>query len=57
MSKRRNKNTLPDPKDKRIAELEQELAEALAILQKVQRQLELLKYHLKNQGQARDALA
>src|SRR5271157_2246620 len=43
MSKRRNKNTLPDPKDKRIAELEQQLAEALAILQKVQRQLELLK--------------
>ena len=43
MSKRRNKNTLPDPKDKRIAELEQQLAQALEILQKVQRQLELLK--------------
>lgn len=45
MSKRRNKNTLPDPKDKLIAELQQQLAEALAIireLQKVRRQVELL---------------
>ncbi len=42
---RRNKNALPDPKDKRIAELEQQLAEALALiqqLQKVRRQVELL---------------
>ncbi len=29
---RRNKNALPDPKDKRIAELEQQLAEALALI-------------------------
>jgi hypothetical protein len=45
MSKRRNKNRLPDPKDKLIAGLQQQLAEALAIireLQKVQRQVELL---------------
>ena len=43
MSKLRNKNKQPDPKDKRISELEQQLAQALEILQKVQRQLELLK--------------
>ena len=43
MSKRRNKNTLPTPKDKQIAELEQKLAQALAINQKLQQQVELLK--------------
>jgi hypothetical protein len=43
VSKLRNKNKQPDPKDKRISELEQQLAQALEILQKVQRQLELLK--------------
>ena len=45
VSKRRNKHTLPDPKDKRIAELEEQLARALATiqqLQKLERQVELL---------------
>ncbi len=42
MSKRRNKSNLPDTKDKRIAELEQQLAQALATIQKLQKQVELL---------------
>jgi hypothetical protein len=42
MSKRRNKNTVPDTKDKRIAELEQQLAQALVIIQRQQKQLEHL---------------
>ena len=42
MSKRRNKNSLPDTKDKRIAELEQQLAQALSVIQKLQKQVELL---------------
>jgi hypothetical protein len=33
---------VPDSKDKRIAELEQQLAQALAIIQKLQKQVELL---------------
>ena len=62
MSKRRNKNALPDPKDKRIAELEQQLAEALALiqqLQKVRRQVELLQAEveeLKRAGKRQAAL-
>jgi transposase len=42
MSKRRNKNKLPDAKDKRIAELEQHLAQALATIQKLAKQVQLL---------------
>lgn len=42
MSKRRNKNKLPDPKDKRIAELEQQLARALATIEKLEKQVQLL---------------
>ncbi len=42
MSKRRNKATGSDSKDKRIAELEQQLARALATIQKLQKQVELL---------------
>jgi transposase len=42
VSKRRNKKAEPDTKDKRIAELEQQLAQALAIIQKLQKQVELL---------------
>jgi transposase len=42
MSKRRNKNTLPDLKDKRIAELEQQLSQALALIQRQQKQIERL---------------
>lgn len=42
MRKRRNKPTLPDTKDQRIAELEQQLEQALATIQRLQRQVELL---------------
>jgi transposase len=42
MSKRRNKKTLPDTKDKRIADLEQQLSEALVIIQRQQKQIERL---------------
>jgi len=42
MSKRRKKNTLPDSKDQRIAELEQQLAQALTIIQRQQKQIERL---------------
>jgi transposase len=42
MSTRRNKSTLPDPKDQRIADLEAQLAQAQAIIQKMQKQLERL---------------
>ena len=42
MSTRRNKSTLPDPKDQRIAELEAQLAQAQAVNQKLQKQLERL---------------
>jgi hypothetical protein len=37
MRKRRKQNTLPDAKDQRIAELEQQLAQALATIQKLQK--------------------
>ena len=43
MSKRRNKNPGSDSKDKRIAELEQQLVQALATIEKLQKQMELLK--------------
>jgi len=42
VSKRRNKNSLPDSKDKRIAELEQHLAQLLVSTEKLQRQNERL---------------
>jgi transposase len=42
VSKRRNKNRLPDSKDKRIAELEQQLAQELVLTEKLQRQNERL---------------
>ena len=42
MRKRRNKHTLPDPKDKRIAELEEQLAQALATIQRLQKRVEFL---------------
>jgi transposase len=42
MRKRRKQNTLPDGKDQRIAELEKELSQALAIMQKQQQQIERL---------------
>ncbi len=43
MSKRRNKNTLPNAKDQRIAELEQQLTRAVATIEKLQKQVELLR--------------
>ena len=42
MSKRRNKNKRSDAKDQRIAELEQQLAQALATIQKLEKQVQLL---------------
>ena len=42
MSKRRKKNTLPDSKDQRIAELEKQLSQALAIIEKQQKEIERL---------------
>ena len=42
MSKRRNKNKVPDAKDKRIAELEQQLAQAMATIEKLEKQVQLL---------------
>src|SRR5512140_926197 len=42
MRKRRKANPPPDAKDQRIAELEQQLAQALAIIQKLERQVERL---------------
>jgi hypothetical protein len=42
VSKRRNKKPEVDSKDKRIVELEQQLAQALALIQKLQKQVELL---------------
>jgi transposase len=43
MSKRRNKNSLPNTKDQRIAELEQKLSQALTINERLQKQVELLR--------------
>ncbi len=42
MSKRRNPNDRPDTKEKRIAELEQQLAQALALIERQQQQIERL---------------
>jgi hypothetical protein len=42
MRKRRKQNTLSDAKDQRIAELEEQLSQALAIIQKQQQQIERL---------------
>ena len=42
MGKRKNKGGLPSAKDQRIAELEQQLAQALATIRKLQQQVELL---------------
>lgn len=42
MSKRQSANTTPAAKDKRIAELEEQLAQALATIQKMQKQVERL---------------
>ena len=42
MRKRRKKNTLPDTKDQRIAELEEQLAQAVLVNQKQQQQIEHL---------------
>ncbi len=42
MSKRSNKNSLPDSKDQRIADLEQQLSQALAIIRRQQKQIERL---------------
>ena len=42
MSTRRHRKTLLDPKDQRIAELEAQLAQALALIQKLQKQVERL---------------
>jgi transposase len=42
MRKRRNKHGQADPKDRRIAELEEQLAQALATIQKLQKQVERL---------------
>ncbi len=51
MSKRRNKNTLPDPKDKLIGELQQQLSEAMVIIHRQQKQIERLQ-ELSSQLQA-----
>jgi len=52
MSKRRKKNNLPDWKEQRITELEEQLAQALAIIQQQQKQIERLQ-QMNNQLQAR----
>lgn len=43
MRKRRNQNKLPNAKDQRISELEQKLSQALAINERLQKQMELLR--------------
>ena len=50
MSRKRNKNKLPNPKDERIAELEKQLARALAIIEKLQKEVEELKRAGKRQA-------
>jgi len=42
MSRRKKKNDLPDSKDQRIAELEQQLVQALATIQRLEKQVQLL---------------
>jgi transposase len=43
MRKRRKKNSLPDAKDQQIAKLEEQLARALAVIEKQQKELERLR--------------
>ena len=50
MSRKRNKNKLPKSKDERIAELEKQLAQALAIIEKLQKEVEELKRAGKRQA-------
>lgn len=50
MSRKRNPNKLPNPKDQRIAELEKQLAEALAMIEKLQKEVEELKRAGKRQA-------
>jgi transposase len=52
MSKRRNKNTLPNAKDQRIAELEQQLTLTVATIEKLQKQVELLRTKVEELEQA-----
>ncbi len=46
MRKRRSKNKLPDPKDQRIAELEQQLAQVRVTIGKLEKQVQLLQTEL-----------
>ena len=50
MSRKRNTNKLPDTKDQRIAELEKQLAQALVMIQKLQKEVEELKRAGKRQA-------
>ena len=50
MSRKRNKNQLPNPKDQRIAELEKQLAQALVLIQKLEKEVEELKRAGKRQA-------
>ena len=50
MSRKRNTNKLPSTKDQRIAELEKQLAQALAMIQKLQKEVEELKRAGKRQA-------
>ena len=50
MSRKRNTNQLPNTKDQRIAELEKQLAQALVIIQKLQKEVEELKRAGKRQA-------
>ncbi len=50
MSRKRNTNKLPNTKDQRIAELEKQLAQALAMIQKLQNEVEELKRAGKRQA-------
>src|SRR3989339_588636 len=50
MSRKRNTNKLRNPKDQRIAELEKQLAQALAMIEKLQKEVEELKRAGKRQA-------
>ena len=50
MSRKRNPNKLPNTKDQRIAELEKQLAQALALIEKLQKEVEELKRAGKRQA-------
>jgi transposase len=52
MRKRRSKNQVPDAKDKRIAELEQQLVQALAMIQKLEKQVQWLQAEVEEQKRA-----